>query len=248
MTGSFKAIDLCFTSGGRQLIDSITLSFEPGILYAVLGPNGAGKSTLLKALAGIWNPTSGSVLYDGSDLSKLSRQEISRIVTLVPQQYSVPFQYTVGEMVQMGRYARYPRSIPHDQVIAEALKAVDAGHLIERPFGQLSQGERQRVLIARALATEASVLLFDEPTSNLDLRHQVLIWELLRRLAASGKVVIVTVHDLTSAQQHCPQMAMLNHGRCEASGPTAEVLTPDLIAKVLGVRYEASARGELSLI
>lgn len=214
------------------LLSEITLSFEPGKVHGLLGPNGAGKSTLLKNLACIWQPTSGSLTWNNSDLLTMDRRAISRILTLVPQNPQLSFDYTVEEFVAMGRYAQGCRlSTPIDQ----ALEAADALLFKKRPMTRLSQGERQRVYIARSLATEAPVLLFDEPAANLDIRHQIDIWHLLRKLAAQGKTVIVANHDLPSSKRYCDHIYILRDGRCVAEGRYDTVMTKESLKENFSV-------------
>ena len=218
----------------KALLNAITLSFVPKIIHGILGPNGSGKSTLLKTLAGIWKPSQGSVLWNEENLFKKERREISKIVTLVPQNPQLFFDFTVEEFVFMGRYAHGEKRNPKEQ-IQHALELVDALQFKDRPVNQLSLGERQRVYIARALCSEAPVMLFDEPTANLDIRHQIDIWLLLQTLALDGKTVIVTNHDWTSTQQFCDQIYILHHGYCHAAGSFTEVMTPNLIHDVFGI-------------
>jgi len=227
---------LCYQLGTKSLIDCISLRFTPGILYGILGPNGSGKSTLLKNLSGIWQPTHGSVLWKEQDLLSQKRQEISRTISLVSQNPQIHFDFTVQELVFMGRYPHRNSGSKDSEIIEWALQTVDAWHLRKRPITQLSQGERQRVFIARALVTESPILLLDEPTASLDIRHQLEIWKLLRELVEHGKLIIVANHDLTATQQFCDQVAVLNHGRCVGEGVYSEVMTDERIEEVFGVK------------
>lgn len=214
----------------HTLIRRISLKFYPGRLFAILGPNGSGKSTLFKAMAKIWRPTFGQVYWQGAPLHQMDRGQISRTLTLVPQAVPIHFDFSVREMVEMGRYVH---SDSGD--IESALKTVDAWHLVDRQITHLSIGERQRIYIARALMTESPILLLDEPSSNLDIKHQIEIWHLLQSLARQGKIVIVATHDVAGVKRYCDDAAILNQGRCIAHGTTAEVLTQDLLAAVFGV-------------
>lgn len=222
----------------RTLIEDISLTFQPGILYGILGPNGSGKSTLLKTISRVWMPTVGQVIWHDQDLFKYSRRRMSQILSLVPQSPPLYFDFTVYEMVAMGRYAQGSRTPHCHQAIEEALHHVDAWHLHQRQLSQLSGGERQRVYIARALATQAPILLLDEPTSYLDLRHQLEIWQLLRVLVEKGKLIIVALHDLCAAQRFCNQLVVLHRGRCQATGTYQTVMTPQLLQTVFGVKFK----------
>lgn len=225
----------------RPLIEDISFDFQPGILYGILGPNGAGKSTLLKTISRIWTPASGTIHWQDANLLNFSRMELSRTVSLVPQNPSLYFDFPAHAMVAMGCYARGSKSQEARNHIEEALRQVDGWHLRDQMLSQLSGGERQRIYIARALATQAPVVLLDEPTSYLDLRHQLEIWHLLRRLVKKGKLVIAAVHDLTAAQRFCDDLVVLQNGSCKATGPYREVMTPKLLQEVFGVERNHSS-------
>lgn len=224
----------------RSLIENISLNFQPGILYGILGPNGSGKSTLLKTMSRIWTPTGGEMFWQGQNLFQLSRLEMSRTLSLVPQNPQLYFDLDVYHMTAMGRYPYGCRSSEAHNRIEEALNQVDAWHLRHELLSQLSGGERQRVYIARALATQSPILLLDEPTSHLDLRHQLEIWQLLRTLVNQGKLVIAAVHDLFAARRFCDQLVILNEGRCQATGTYKEMMTSTLLQEIFGVIYNDS--------
>ncbi len=228
-----KAQNLSFILNEKLLIQDINLQFNPGILYGVIGPNGSGKSTLLKLLSGIWAPTAGNVVWQGENLLAKPRREISKTVTLVPQNPQVHFDFRVNEMVAMGRY---PYGAQRGNHVEQALTAVDAWHLKDRSILHLSHGERKRVYIARALITESPVLLLDEPEASLDVRHQLEIWHLLKKLTAQGKIIIVTNHDLAATVRFCDDIAILNQGRCHSTGPCKTVFSATLLKDVFGVR------------
>jgi len=230
--------NLTYRLAQRALIEDISMEFKPGVLYGILGPNGSGKSTLLKTMSRIWQPTSGRIFWNEADLLQASRLELSLILSLVPQNPPHFFDFNVYQMVAMGRYARGSRSVEAQRQIEESLRQADGWHLRRQKISELSGGERQRVYIARALATEAPILLLDEPTSYLDLRHQLEIWQLLRILVEKGKLVIVAVHDLSAARRFCDELVVLQAGRSVAKGPYAEVMTPALLQEVFGVELE----------
>lgn len=232
---SFEIRHLTYSLQQRHLIDDISLTFDSGVLYGILGPNGSGKSTLLKTMSRIWTPTSGQLFWQGQDLLQFSRLEISRTLSLVPQNPTLYFDVAVNQMVAMGRYPHGCRSPQAQRKVEEALHQVNAWHFRHQFMSQLSGGERQRVYIARALATEAPILLLDEPTSYLDLRHQLEIWQLLRTLVKGGKLVIVAVHDLSAAQRFCEELVILNRGRCQVTGPYQNIITPRVLQEVFGV-------------
>lgn len=236
-----NAEKITFKIEETPLIKDISLSFKPGVLYGILGPNGSGKSTLLKTLSGIWTPTSGTVTWMGKPLLSRSRKEISKIISLVPQNPQVHFDFSVTEMVKMGRY---PFGSTHcEEQIENALITVDAWHLKDRSILHLSHGERKRVYIARALITESPVLLLDEPEASLDIRHQLEIWQLLRKLAENKKTVIVTNHDLAASRRFCDEIAILNNGVCVNNGKYASVMTKSCLSSVFGVVESSTPTG-----
>lgn len=235
-----KTTHLRYEKNGKALIVDISLSFSPGLLHAVLGPNGAGKTTFLKLLAGIWKPSHGTIYWNKDQFHHYTRKVMSQTVSFVPQHYPVSFDFRADELVGMGRYAWSEQRRHSAPIIEKALKQVDAWHLRERPVTELSQGERQRIYIARALATESPVLLLDEPTASLDIRHQIEIWTLLRELAGQGKVIIVTLHDLDATNHFCDRVAVLDRGHCIANGAPDEVLDDVILKQVFGVaRHDA---------
>ena len=224
----------------RAILRDISLSLDHGERVALVGPNGAGKSTLLRVLAGILRPAAGRVLLDGQPIAGLDRSEIARRLAVVPQQTALPFSMRVEEVVALGRLpheAPLRGSGPADRAaVAAAIDRVGLGHLLGRDARELSLGERQLVLLALAVAQEAPVLLLDEPTVHLDLRHQVEAMELLRDLnERDGTALVAVLHDLGLATHFFPRVVVLDHGRVIADGPPAEVLTDDRIRDVFGV-------------
>lgn len=239
-----KVRGITYRLNQRHLIEDITLDFHPGKLTAIIGPNGSGKSTLLKSIAHIWSPTHGSVSWKGKDFSGSLREWISRTVSSVPQSTYAPFEFSVWDMVAMGRFS-HGKGGEDQEVIAKALQRVDAWHLKDRLVNHLSSGERQRVYIARALATESPVLLLDEPTTSLDIGHQMEIWELMRELTDEGKCVIVAHHDLNTVEKRCDEAVIIHAGRCVGAGSAASVMASPVIEEVFGV--VKNERGEFVL-
>ena len=227
--------NLCYSIQNKALIKDISLSFQPGILYGILGLNGSGKSTLLKTLTGIWKPTQGSVFWNNQNLLSKKRRIISQTISWVPQNPQVHFNFTVEEFVTMGRYP-LNKALQSSSATLKALQVVDAWHLRQRLITQLSSGERQRVYIARALITQAPILLLDEPTTSLDVRHQLEIWILLRRLLKQDKTIIVALHDLSAAQRFCDKIVLIHHGRCIAEGPFDAIITPQRLQDIFGIK------------
>jgi len=224
---------------GRWLLRNVDLVIEPAMLTAVVGPNGAGKSTLLKLLSGTWKLTEGRALLGGFDLAGLPRRQAARRVAYVPQSVRPSFEFTVREFVTLGRYPHENRLFGTRSAdrnwIDRCLDDTDVLGLSERRVTTLSGGELQRVLMARCLATEAEVLLLDEPTSNLDLAHGLDLLGLARGLVDEGRSVVLVLHDLNAAARFADRVAVLDGGALVAEGPPAEVLESGLVRRVFQV-------------
>ncbi len=209
----------------KHILLDINARFEAGKIYGLIGRHGAGKSSLLRILAGIWTPSSGEVIWKENSLLELPRIEISKIITFIPKQYEIHFDFTVREMVEMGRYKK-----PYNpELITQALSEVGGLHLENDAFTQLSHGERQLVLLARALASQCPVLLLDEPTVGLDFHHQLRLWEILEEQREKGKIVIVSTHDLRSAQVHCDYFYLLEKGKVAGEGGFQDVMQDSIL-------------------
>ena len=234
---AIEAADLAFAFGAREVLAGVGLAVAPGELVGVVGPNGSGKSTLVRLLAGLAVPRTGEVRLEGRPLAAWPRRERACRLALVPQDPRLDFAFTVLEVALMGR-APHLASLgfagARDLAIArEALARLEVGHLEHRSVDALSGGERQRVFLARALAQEPAVLLLDEPTTHLDLRHQTGLHDLVRaRCAERGLAVVSVLHDLNLAAAFCDRVLVLERGRAAAVGTPAEVFRPDLLARV----------------
>ncbi len=241
-----RAADVSFTYGpGRTVLHGVSLDVAQGGLVGVLGPNGSGKTTLLCLLGGLLRPTAGRVTIDGDELARLPRREAARRIAVVPQETRLAFDYSVLEVVLMGRYPHlgsFELEGPGDVAMArEALAATGTLALADRPFVTLSGGEKQRVVIAGALAQAAGLMLLDEPTAALDPGYQIEISTLLGRLNAErGVTVVVATHDLNFAAGLCRDLVLLREGRVLAAGPTAEVLTTQSVRAVYGVEADVA--------
>ena len=221
--------DLTVAYGSRLALAGVDLRLEAGSVVGLLGPNGAGKSTLVRAVSGVLAGFSGSVTVAGDDLRKLPRKEVARRIAVVPQEPRFDFPFTALEVVVMGRHPHLGglafESARDLEIARQALARCGALHLATRPIDQLSSGERQRIVFARALAQQAPILLLDEPASFLDLRFQVALFDRVRELADEGTGVVAVLHDLNLAAEYCDRVVLLQGGRVVAAGPTAEVLT-----------------------
>ncbi len=237
------------TVGYRQapVFEGLSLDIPRGCFTAVIGPNGGGKSTLLGTLSRLLRPSQGKIVLEGVDLRRLSQRDVARIVGLVPQVSRADFEFTVEDIVLMGRYPHLsglqaPGSA--DRRVAErAMAATGVLALRERLAGDLSGGEYQRVLVARCLTQEPRVLLLDEPTAHLDLTYQVEILDLVKRLNAGGLSVIAVLHDLNLAAQFFDDFILVAGGRVMATGDSGHVLTGELLSLAYGAtvrveRYE----------
>ena len=221
-----------------KALDGVTVEFEDKSVTVVVGPNGAGKTTLLKCINGVLKPKAGAVLLDGKDIERFKLMELARRVGYVPQSAPHYLPLTVFEVVALGRrpYVKWELGEGDLRAIEKAMKVVGVNHLSDRYFDELSGGERQKVLIAMALAQEPEVLLLDEPTSNLDIKHQLEVLNLIRRLAHEGGLtVVMAMHDLNMASRFSDNMVMLKDGCVFAIGSPKEVLTPENIRAVYGV-------------
>jgi len=224
----------------RPGVDDISVAVERGDVVGILGPNGSGKTTLLRLLSGLLLPASGSVTLGGARLSGIPRRSLARRLAVVPQETHLAFDYSVLEIALMGRYPHlgpFELESPHDLAIArDALVATGTGHLSARSFSTLSGGEKQRVVIASALAQEADILLLDEPTASLDLGFQLDVAALLRHLNRErGLTMVVATHDLNFAAALCRTLLLVKQGRVLAHGPVERVLTSENIAALYGV-------------
>ena len=227
-----------------------------GDVVGILGPNGSGKTTLLRLFGGLLRPLSGRIALDGMDLQTLRRPELARRMAFVPQETQLAFDYTVLEMATMGRYPHlraFEIEGPGDlQIARESLRATGTLHLASRAFHTLSGGEKQRVVIAGALAQSPEILLLDEPTASLDLAYQLEIRSILDRLHTErGITIIVSTHDLNFAAALCRDLVLLHRGSVLAAGPAHEMLEPSLIRRLYGVEVDVAINrrtGQLTIV
>ena len=231
-----------YMKDSEAVLMSINCSIESGEIIGILGPNGSGKSTLLKLLARIFSVQDGSIQLYGQELQQLSQSNIARTVAFVPQETQQTFPFTIGEMVLMGRFPHHAGfggwhwEDPQDLTISEkAMKDLDVVHLADRLITDVSGGERQRAIIARALAQDPRILLLDEPTAFLDFQHQLEIARILRQLNRDrGLTVVMVSHDLNLASQYCGQLILLDHGHIVKMGTPDEVIRPEVLEQVYG--------------
>ncbi len=229
-----EAVDADVVRGSRHVLRRMSLSVAAGELVAVVGPNGAGKSTTVGLLSGDFAPRSGTVSVYGKPVGEWRHVELAMRRAVLPQHTGVAFPFTVAQIVAMGRspWARTPVALDDEAVVAEALAATEVADFADRTFGTLSGGERARVALARVLAQRAPLLLLDEPTAALDLRHQDLVLRVAVAHARAGGAVLAVLHDLNLASAHADRVAVVAEGRLVACGPPADVLVPDLLSDV----------------
>ncbi|WP_432154063.1 ABC transporter ATP-binding protein [Streptomyces tricolor] len=221
-------------AAGVRLVEDVRLAVDSGAFVGLVGPNGSGKSTLLRSVYRALRPAGGAVRLDGDDVHTMDPRAAARVLAALPQESSAEFDFTVAEVVAMGRLPHRNRTAASDRdICARAMERTGVAHLADRGFLSLSGGEKQRVLIARALAQQPRVLVLDEPTNHLDIAHQL---DVLRLVRGSGLTVLAALHDLNLAAAHCDVLHVIDGGRIVASGPPHDVLRPDLLAEVFGVR------------
>jgi iron complex transport system ATP-binding protein len=224
----------------RHVLEDVAFAVERGSLVGILGPNGSGKTTLLKVLAGALVPSAGTVRFDNRLLRDWPRRALARRIAFVPQDTHAPFDFTVLDIVLMGRYPHlgtFALEGPDDLALArQALEATGTADFETRSFSTLSGGEKQRVVIAGALAQSPELLLLDEPSGSLDVGHQLEVRDLLHRLNRdSGVTMVLSTHDLNFAAALCRHLILLRRGHVLAQGPTSDVLTPDSVRALYGV-------------
>jgi len=219
-----------------NVLTGLNLDFHQGRFTAIIGPNGSGKSTLLKCINGILKPQCGTLFFDGKHHNLFTRKELARLMAYVPQQEQQVFSSTVYETILLGRkpYISWAPSSKDYQIVNRVIKDLDLDNIALEYINELSGGQRQRVFIGRALAQQPQILLLDEPTANLDLKHQLEVLQLLKGLCNRNIMVIIAIHDLNLAAKYCDDLIMLNNGQLFASGDRS-VLNQDNIKQLYGV-------------
>jgi len=230
---------LCAGYPGLPVLTDISLSFQPGVVTALLGPNGCGKSTLLRTVLGLQPKTAGEVLVDGVPAERLSSRQMAQKAAYMPQSRTVP-DITVRRMVLHGRfpYLSYPRRYrPEDhEAVRRALIQADALDIAGRPMRELSGGQRQKAYLAMALAQDTETILMDEPTTYLDVRHQLDVMRVICRLAGQGKAVVLVLHDLCLAMRCADKIAVLSGGRVEQAGTPEAIFESGILDRTFDIR------------
>lgn len=223
------------------VLSDINIDIDKGDFIGLIGPNGSGKTTLLRIITRVLTPFKGHVFLDGEDIAKASRNILAKKMAFLTQEISLNLPFTVREMTLMGRFpylSQYGKESDEDIAIAEdAMALADVSHLSDRFITEISGGERQRALIAMCLAQQPEVLLLDEPTSHLDVGHQLSVLDLIRKLNHQSNMTVISVfHDLNLAAEYCHRLMVLDKGQVESLGPPQDVLTSDMIHKVYGAK------------
>ena len=226
-----------------RALDDVTFKVKDGEVLGIIGPNGSGKTTLLRCINFALRPRTGAVLIDGENISELTRKEIAKNIGVVPQNSTIQFPFTVFDIVSMGRtphLGRLTRETSEDvAIVRDAMKITDSLHLADRAIDEVSGGEKQRVIIARALAQEPRILLLDEPTLHLDINHQLEVLELVKKIARKNKLIVVFVsHDLNLATRYCDRLVLLASGKIFSMGKPQDVVTPNNIKEVYNIEIE----------
>jgi iron complex transport system ATP-binding protein len=238
LTLRLKQVSLGY--GRQTILKNVSLEASPQEVLGIIGPNGSGKSTLIKGITRLLVPSSGEIYIDGHALGQLNHNELARLVAVVPQNALLPELFTALEVVLMGRTPhlglfRY-ESNRDMAIVYKALEATSTTHLAERRIGELSGGEKQRLVIARALAQEAKIMLLDEPTAHLDIKYQIETLDLVHQLCHERKlIVVIALHDLNLAVQYCHRLIILHNGKIHSQGSPGAVITAQTIKEVYGI-------------
>jgi len=236
----FEISALQFAFGRRTVINRLDLKIDAGHFYGIVGPNGCGKTTLLMLMMGYYRADEGSIIFDGLEISRYSRRRLARKMSLVPQDFMINFDFSVRDVVMMGRYPYIPRfatpSREEEQKVNAVMEEMGIAALGERSVLALSGGEKQRVVFARALAQDTPVLLLDEATSNMDIHHTLHALDRATQRVMSGRTIIGVFHDLNLAAMYCDQLIFMSRGRILKQGKTEDVFREDTIEKTFGVK------------
>lgn len=236
----FEISGLCFAYGGHPVLTGLDLTLEEGRFHGIVGPNGCGKTTLLDLMARNRKPAAGGLRLMGRELGSYSRGGLARRLALTPQEFAVNFPFSVRETVLMGRHPHIPRFASPArrdlEAVERAMALMGVERLAHKPMTELSGGEKQRAVLARALAQDTPVLLLDEPTSHLDVNHALAVLRAAADLAARGRTVAAVMHDLNLAAAFCDRLAFIKDGRVLDSGPAEQVLNEANLARVFGIQ------------
>ena len=244
--------NLEFYYGEKKVIDKINFNLERGEILGILGPNGSGKTTIIKLVGGILKKNGGKIKIFEKEIEKYSRKELAKKISIVPSELEPGFDFTVYDIVSMGRYpylGLFDTLNEKDlHIIDEAMNIMGIKHLANKSVREISGGEKQRMLIARALAQDPEILLMDEPTSNLDIKYQVEILELIEGIRKRNRGLIITLHDVNMAIRYCTKVALLSNGKIYMMGNPDEVINENSILNVYGVNGKIMRNGNGKIV
>ena len=239
---SIKIENLCFSYGSHEVLKNVSFDAQYGQFLSVLGPNGVGKSTLFRCILGLLSPSAGSVFIEGTPIAQLTASQLARRIAFIPQSHNPVFNYSVFDMVLMGTTAQTGTfSSPgktQTELVVSALESLGIAHLKDRSYGAISGGERQLVLIARAMAQQAKILVMDEPSASLDFGNRIRVMQTVRALTKEGYCVIQSTHDPDQAYLYSDRVLALHEGKALAFGTPQEIINSSLISTLYGVDVE----------
>lgn len=235
--------DLKFGYGKKLVLDEVSFNIKKGEFISIIGPNGSGKSTLLKTLNNIYNPWKGKIIIKGRNIKELKKKELARVMALVLQDNNIDYEFTVEEIILMGRHphkGRFEKENKNDyKIIEESLEMTNTTYLRNRIITEISGGEKQRVMIAKALAQRPEIILLDEPTSHLDINHQIEILKLLKDMnKEKGTTIILVIHDINLGIRYSDKVIMLNEGKIIDIGNPEDVITKENIELSYNIKVE----------
>jgi len=247
-----KVENLHFEYSGFKVLENISFEVEKGQLCALFGPNGTGKTTLLKCIARLLNYGKGSVSVENEDINKKKATEIAKLIAYVPQEHKPPFPYLVKEVVLMGRTPHmrgvFGPSESDTRAAVEAIEMIGIADIADRPYTALSGGQRQLVLLARALAQGTKVLLLDEPTSNLDFQNQINIWRIIKELTRNDVTALTCTHDPNHVLWFCDKVIVLGSDGVVANGSPANALTDETLNEIYGDVCDVKSFGDMQMV
>ncbi len=248
-----KVNNVSWKVGSKNILDEVGITFYEGKIYGLLGPNGAGKTSLVRTLMGFIKPAKGEILYDEKAVNKLNRNDIARLVSFLPQSLSCNIDLPVFDVVSMGRepYRKTFKGLDETDIalVEEAMKFTNCSHLRDKNINKLSGGELQRVMIARTIAQDTPWIILDEPIASLDVKHQVDLVKVLKRLKdEKGKTIIIIFHDINLAASLCDEVALMKKGRIELNGQVEEILTAENLAHIFEIEFKSIGQQEHYLI
>ena len=252
MTALLEAKSISFARGARDVVRDVNVIVAPGDVIAIVGANGAGKSTLLKCLAGLLAPRDGVVTSMGEDIAGVARRELATRIAYLPQDRTVHWSLAAERVVALGRLPHRAFAAGESQddraAIRSAMQRMDVMQFAQRPIATLSGGEQGRVLIARALAQDAHVIIADEPSAGLDPAHSLKLFAEFVRMASEQRAVVVALHDLSFAARYATRIVVMKQGRCIANGPPAQALSKAIIAEAFAVDALVTQVGDIPVI